>query len=150
MTSPSITDLRHHWHQHIDFQIYFSSIVVLSSIWQQFRQKGNSLHIFQNRGVDMRAVLALLALCYFGGEVYSLTEGPNQSDYWQYGDHDYNSLVKVLQEVNRRCPNITRTYELSKRSVQNRSLMVIEFTSNGTGKHQPGKIVIVARYYGPT
>lgn len=49
--------------------------------------------------------------------------------------HDNRELNELLKEVNRKCPNITRLYELSRRSVRGWPLTVIEFT-NHPGEHE--------------
>lgn len=69
----------------------------------------------------------------------SLTEGAVEKDDFNYVHHDYDSTIRLLQEVNSKCPEITRLYNLSEPSVQNRSLIVIEITEH-PGTHVVGKL----------
>lgn len=55
---------------------------------------------------------------------------------WKH--HNNEELPLILEDVNSKCPNITRVYELSEPSVQNVPLYVIEF-SDRPGIHQPCK-----------
>ncbi|CAH2107285.1 unnamed protein product [Euphydryas editha] len=55
---------------------------------------------------------------------------------WKH--HNNEELPQVLEEVNKKCPNITRVYTLSETSVRNVPLYVIEFSDN-PGFHQPYK-----------
>ncbi|KAK7112674.1 carboxypeptidase E-like [Littorina saxatilis] len=50
--------------------------------------------------------------------------------------HDHPATVALLDEVNKKCPEITRLYNLSEPSVQGRELIVIEMTE------EPGKHII--------
>ncbi|KAL1122352.1 hypothetical protein AAG570_003757 [Ranatra chinensis] len=53
---------------------------------------------------------------------------------WKH--HDNNELREVLNTVHDKCPNITRVYTLSEKSVRGLPLHVIEFSSK-PGYHQP-------------
>ncbi|KAG7299519.1 hypothetical protein JYU34_016482 [Plutella xylostella] len=55
---------------------------------------------------------------------------------WKH--HNNEELPLVLEEVHRKCPNISRVYALTEPSVQNVPLYVIEFSDN-PGIHQPYK-----------
>ncbi|KAK3089861.1 hypothetical protein FSP39_007165 [Pinctada imbricata] len=80
----------------------------------------------------MRAIWALLALCL------NLINGFDLRNF-NFGDHDYNSLVKALTDVNSRCPMISRIYNLTEKTWEGRDLVVIEFTEGDVGKHKPGR-----------
>ncbi|XP_023223015.1 carboxypeptidase E-like [Centruroides sculpturatus] len=49
--------------------------------------------------------------------------------------HDNEELLQVLVDVHNKCPNITRLYELSHRSVNGQPLLVLEMTKN-PGRHE--------------
>lgn len=53
---------------------------------------------------------------------------------WKH--HNNEELPLVLDEVHRKCPEITRVYTLTEPSVQNVPLYIIEFSDN-PGFHQP-------------
>ena len=53
--------------------------------------------------------------------------------------HNYEQMVNLMYKVNKACPEITRIYNLSEPSVENRNLIVMEITEN-PGKHTPGII----------
>ncbi|KAL8561644.1 hypothetical protein ACOMHN_001376 [Nucella lapillus] len=57
-----------------------------------------------------------------------------QKDSFEYIHHDHPATVAILREVNEKCPEITRLYNLSETSVQGRELIVIEMTEE-PGKH---------------
>ncbi|XP_046553552.1 carboxypeptidase E-like [Haliotis rubra] len=57
---------------------------------------------------------------------------------FQFVHHNHEAMLDVINDANRRCPEITRIYNLSEPSVRNRSLTVIEF-SNNPGIHEAGK-----------
>lgn len=54
---------------------------------------------------------------------------------YDYKHHNNFELNKLLMMVNTKCPDITRLYELSERSVNNWPLTVIEISSN-PGQHE--------------
>nr|CAD7456092.1 unnamed protein product [Timema tahoe] len=54
---------------------------------------------------------------------------------FQFKHHDNEELVQVLNDVHRKCPNITRVYTLSERSVRGVPLYVIELSAH-PGYHQ--------------
>ncbi|RWS22845.1 carboxypeptidase E-like protein, partial [Leptotrombidium deliense] len=54
---------------------------------------------------------------------------------YSFKHHDNNELNEVLQKINAKCPNITRIYELSERSVKGWPLTVIELSDN-PGTHE--------------
>uniref|UniRef100_A0A8W8ITL6 Peptidase M14 domain-containing protein n=1 Tax=Magallana gigas TaxID=29159 RepID=A0A8W8ITL6_MAGGI len=56
-----------------------------------------------------------------------------------FGDHDYNSLLNVLNETNKKCPDVSRIYSLDEKTVEGRDLVVIEFTAEKPGTHLAGK-----------
>lgn len=57
---------------------------------------------------------------------------------FQFKHHDNKELNDVLQQVNNQCPDITRLYELSERSVTGWPLTVIEI-SDHPGTHETCK-----------
>lgn len=57
---------------------------------------------------------------------------------FQYKHHDNDEMLRVLQDVNSKCPNITRIYTLSENSVLGVPLYVIEFSPK-PGHHEPCK-----------
>lgn len=72
-------------------------------------------------------LVLLPAICY----------GSTPAASFQFGNHDYESLKRIQQSTNERCPNITRLYNLEVKSVEGRDLAVIEFSRN-PGIHIPG------------
>ena len=54
---------------------------------------------------------------------------------FDFKHHDNKELNEVLQKVNSQCPDITRLYELSERSVTGWPLTVIEI-SDKPGQHE--------------
>jgi len=54
---------------------------------------------------------------------------------FQFKHHSNTELNTVLQEINQKCPSITRLYELDQRSVNGWPLTVIEFSKN-PGHHE--------------
>lgn len=60
----------------------------------------------------------------------------------EFKHHDNKELNEVLQRVNKVCPNITRLYELSERSVAGWPLTVIEI-SDQPGQHELRKKNII-------
>ena len=60
--------------------------------------------------------------------------------------HNYEQMVGLMNKVNKKCPEITRIYNLSEPSVEGRNLTVIEVTEN-PGVHVPGiKYIIYILY----
>ncbi|XP_076459516.1 carboxypeptidase E-like [Babylonia areolata] len=57
-----------------------------------------------------------------------------QKDTFEYIHHDHPATVAILREVNEKCPEITRLYNLTETSVEGRELIVIEMTEE-PGKH---------------
>lgn len=57
-----------------------------------------------------------------------------------FGDHDYNSLLNVLNETNKKCPDVSRIYSLDEKTVEGRDLVVIEFTAERPGTHLAGML----------
>lgn len=54
----------------------------------------------------------------------------------EFVHHDQSALEKVLSDVNKACPNITRIYELDGRSQLDQPLLVLEM-SDQPGVHEP-------------
>ncbi|KRT79135.1 Peptidase [Oryctes borbonicus] len=54
---------------------------------------------------------------------------------FQYKHHSNEELIETLEEVHQNCPNVTRIYELSERSVRGVPLWLIEF-ANMPGHHE--------------
>lgn len=65
--------------------------------------------------------------------VLTLTQATLVKEEWKH--HDNKELNELLQRVNKECPNITRLYELSERSVAGWPLTVIEI-SDKPGQHE--------------
>jgi Zinc carboxypeptidase. len=53
----------------------------------------------------------------------------------EFKHHNNEELQQVLSAIHHKCPNITRVYTLSERSVQGVPLYVIEFSTK-PGYHQ--------------
>jgi hypothetical protein len=53
----------------------------------------------------------------------------------EFKHHNNRELNELLQYVHRQCPNITRLYELSERSVKGWPLTIIEISDN-PGQHE--------------
>lgn len=64
---------------------------------------------------------------------------------FEFKHHDNKELNEVLQEVNSKCPDITRLYELSERSVTGWPLTVIEI-SDKPGQHEHCKFLTLYVY----
>lgn len=64
---------------------------------------------------------------------------------FQFKHHDNDELLRVLQDVNYRCPNITRIYTLSETSVLGVPLYVIEFSPK-PGHHEARKFFFIFFY----
>ncbi len=58
---------------------------------------------------------------------------------FKFVHHDYEAMLRVMNDAHDRCPEITKVYSLSESSVEKRSLAVIEFSDN-PGRHETGKI----------
>lgn len=69
--------------------------------------------------------------------VFALAFG--SSPEFQHKHHNNEELLRVLQEVNGKCDNITRLYTLSETSVLGVPLYVIEFSTN-PGHHELSKL----------
>ncbi|XP_045467352.1 carboxypeptidase E-like isoform X1 [Harmonia axyridis] len=54
---------------------------------------------------------------------------------FEFRHHDNNEMVQVLEDVQAKCPNITRIYTLSETSVNGFPLYVIEFSTK-PGQHE--------------
>nr|CAD7397189.1 unnamed protein product [Timema cristinae] len=77
---------------------------------------------------------------------------------FQFKHHDNEELVQVLTDVHRKCPNISRVYTLSERSVRGVPLYVIELSahpgyhqlceSSGTGVITPDYIHLLMKRFG--
>ncbi|PVD37965.1 hypothetical protein C0Q70_00567 [Pomacea canaliculata] len=72
----------------------------------------------------------------------SLTEGAVEKDDFNYVHHDYDSTIRLLQEVNSKCPEITRLYNLSEPSVQNRK-PEFKYVGNMHGNEVVGKELLL-------
>nr|XP_022910449.1 carboxypeptidase E-like [Onthophagus taurus] len=57
------------------------------------------------------------------------------SSQFQFKHHTNEELIETLENVHRRCPNVTRIYTLSEPSVRGVPLYVIEFSAK-PGRHQ--------------
>lgn len=58
---------------------------------------------------------------------------------FQFKHHNNEELLEVLQDVNSKCPNISRIYTLSENSVLGIPLYVIEFSTK-PGHHEVCKL----------
>jgi hypothetical protein len=74
------------------------------------------------------AALSLVSLLFAG------------SLQFQFKHHNNDELAQVLQDVNNRCPNITRIYTLSETSVLGLPLYFIEFSTK-PGHHEISKSI---------
>ena len=61
----------------------------------------------------------------------------SETDF-DYIHHDHPATLAIMNNVHKRCPEITRLYNLSEASVQGRALAVIEISEN-PGKHVASK-----------
>lgn len=68
------------------------------------------------------------------------------SSGFEFKHHDNQELLQVLQDVNMRCPNISRIYTLSETSVLDVPLYVIEFSTK-PGHHQICKYIFIIIFY---
>lgn len=85
------------------------------------------------RSPGTSAVLsAVAAVC---GVVAVLTSECAADHRLDFRHHDNEEIPRVLASIHGRCPNITRVYTLSERSVQGVPLYVIEFSTT-PGYHQ--------------
>lgn len=58
---------------------------------------------------------------------------------FNFGNHGYNSVLKILNKTHKLCPDISRIYSLDEKTVEGRDLVVIEFTADTPGTHIVGK-----------
>lgn len=85
--------------------------------------------------VVMKSVSAKGLLLALVSVTVSITWGSKiPADFFQYIHHDHPATVAILKDVNKKCPEITRIYNLSETSVEGRELIVIEMTEE-PGKH---------------
>jgi len=85
-----------------------------------------------------RALNILLLVINIQIQLFSYTTGKSlvhMGDGYEYKHHNNQELNEFLQDVNRKCPDITRLYELTERSVNGWPLTVIELSTN-PGQHQ--------------
>lgn len=57
---------------------------------------------------------------------------------YEFKHHNNEEMVQELMNVHAKCPNITRVYTLSERSVRGVPLYVIEFSTR-PGRHELSK-----------
>lgn len=79
------------------------------------------------RSLSIHLLVALASVSEIMGAVVP-------DDMYEYIHHDHPATMAILKEVNKKCPDITRLYNLSETSVEGRELAVIEMTEN-PGKH---------------
>jgi len=79
----------------------------------------------------------ILVIVSILGSVWSLptVKFTSPIEPFVFKHHDNQELNQLLQAVNQKCPDITRLYELSERSVNGWPLTVIEFSDN-PGRHE--------------
>lgn len=82
-----------------------------------------------------RMIVGVLSLVLV---LFSSTE----TEQFQYKHHDNDELLRALQDINSRCPNITRIYTLSENSVLGVPLYVIEFSPK-PGHHEACKYWLI-------
>ena len=58
-------------------------------------------------------------------------------DAFEFVHHDQAALVRILDETQAKCPDVSRVYSLPEKSVKGRDLRVIVFGKN-PGQHVPG------------
>ena len=68
------------------------------------------------------------------------SEKETQTEDFEYIHHDHPATLAILDKVHKKCPEITRVYNLSETSVQGRELVVIEMTEE-PGKHITSKLL---------
>ena len=56
----------------------------------------------------------------------------------EFKHHNYQDMLKYMDDIHKRCPDITRTYFLSEKTVNGRELVVMEVSKN-PGKYVPLK-----------
>jgi len=56
----------------------------------------------------------------------------------EFKHHNYQNMLKYMDDIHKRCPDITRTYFLSEKTVNGRQLVVMEVSKN-PGKYVPLK-----------
>lgn len=79
----------------------------------------------------MRYLLNILSLL----TVVSIINCESVKPVYEFKHHDNAELNEVLQKINKKCPDITRLYELRERSVRGWPLTVIEI-SDKPGRHE--------------
>src|SRR5207248_4570071 len=93
----------------------------------------------EKRVVDvmLKTMTNILVIISILGSVWSLPTVKSTSpiEPFVFKHHDNQELNQLLQAVNQKCPDITRLYELSERSVNGWPLTVIEFSDN-PGRHE--------------
>lgn len=104
----------------------FSLSIIILTYFRESRR--------ENR--DMRLIAVFLSLSLVFSQAFELKD-------FDFGDHDYKSLSTVFNEVNRKCPDISRIYSLDEKTVEGRDLMVIEFTANKPGIHIAGMLIFL-------
>ena len=66
---------------------------------------------------------------------YSTSASLKKPEEFELKHHNNKELNQALQDIHTKCPNITRLYELSERSVNGWPLTVIELTDK-PGNHE--------------
>ena len=66
------------------------------------------------------------------------SKSETETDDFEYIHHDHPATLAILDKVHKKCPDITRLYNLTETSVENRELIVIEMTEE-PGKHITSK-----------
>lgn len=109
-----------------------------------FKSQSVSSSLFSQMYTKLMA-LAVITCCFLFGHLvsgYELPEQPQQLVHhaaplqpFEFRHHDNSELNELLQGVHQACPNITRLYELSYRSVRGWPLTVIEI-SDYPGIHE--------------
>lgn len=74
--------------------------------------------------------------------VFLLLAAADSSFQFDFKHHDNNEMVQVLEDVQARCPNITRIYTLSETSVNGFPLYLIEFSTK-PGQHEIREFLLI-------
>ena len=108
--------------------------------WNKDLQKG---FIFSPRtlpSAKMRLICLKAFSLIFGitAVTITLTAGSHVEGHFDFIHHNHTATVEILRQVNKKCPEITRLYNLSETSVLGKELIVIEMTEE-PGRHITSK-----------
>ena len=99
--------------------------------------------VLKNEQVFALIVSLLIPFCLSAADVHNPQTSEDEAASDKYPDlfhhHDYEQMVGLMTEVNKKCPDVTRIYSLSEPSVEGRNLTVLEISEN-PGVHVPGNL----------